>query len=284
MSPELLGVLAAVFVVASLSAAFNARTILFNIRIRHRLSNIRGDDRRISTHRMVTPSISDGAVFLAVAVLGIVVTIAVGVVPALVVVGAGLVAYKSTDIFFRQRADQRYEKDLPMALDAMARSLRSGAGTLDALREAAGVVRGPLAVDLKHIARDVDLGRGIVEAFDGWAERRPAESVRMFSGGMSLALETGGAQAHVVDSVGEALRQSLNATEAAKAAATESKASAFALTVMPLLVSVPVLMGSSSARAFTFHSALGSLLLFVGLGLNALGAFLMMALIKRATA
>ncbi len=208
------------------------------------------------------------------------VAVKVGVVPALVVVTASVLGGKVARAIGEHRRLNAYEQSLPIALDSVARSLRSGAGMHIALAEAGETGAG---VDLRRVARETHSGVGLTEALDGWAQRVPTPSVKLCADSLVLAIEAGGSNARAVEQVVATLRQHLSAGEAVKTAATEARVSAGLLVVLPVLVSIPVLVTNSGAQQFMFHHPVGVGLLMLGLSLDGLGALWMHRLVKRAT-
>lgn len=189
-------------------------------------------------------------------------------------------------LFVRQQLHSRelarYERLLPYTLDAVARSMRSGAGLLVAIEEAGNDIDGVVARDMAKIARRVRHGNNLTDALHDWMQERPLTSVRLAATSMVLALKTGAAQAEVIDRVVLTVRQSLNATASARTHATQARASMWALTLMPVLFTGPMLIFDGATRSFLLHSYAGIAVLSCGLLLDSLGALWMSRLTKRA--
>ncbi len=218
----------------------------------------------------------------AVFLLTVFTILTLGPVMGLLVAPAALLIVATIRTVMSERALRRYQKHLPVVLDDVAQSLRTGSGFLTALDDAGAKATGELAGDIRYVVHQCAMGRTTTEALENWAQRCPVPSVRLCVGSMLLALETGGPRAQAVDAAGTTLRQALAAVDVAHTHAAQSKASAYVLTFLPLIVSGPMLATNGDARAFMFHSVLGQVLLVVGLALDALGAFWMSFLIKRA--
>lgn len=189
---------------------------------------------------------------------------------ALASVGGPLVALHA----LAGRAEAGYDIVLAGALDAAARSVRSGASLAAAIGEAAPTVRGAVAADLQRVAVAVDRGAGFVDALESWARRRPRPAVRLAAGAIALAAETGGPPGRVLDEVATALRQRHQVEREAHALAAQARLSGVVVGVAP--VAFALLAGAAdprNARAFT--TPVGLLLLSVGLALDATGALWM---------
>lgn len=199
-----------------------------------------------------------------------------GLVAVLATVAAPLVAWR----LLRQRSDDRLEAALPGVVDAVARSLRSGASLRLALAETAAATTGPLAEELAAVAQAADRGASVVDALEGWGERQPTAGVRLVVSALCLGAETGGALARAVDGVAATLRQRLAARSEARALATQARASAAVLAAAPLAFTALAAMADSSTATFLFRTPTGLLCLAGGLTLDAAGALWMARLTR----
>jgi tight adherence protein B len=182
----------------------------------------------------------------------------------------------------RGRADARLQAALPAALEAMARSLRSGASLRGAVAEAATVVPGPLGADLAVVARASEAS-GIVAALDAWGERRSLPGVRLAVAALCLGAETGGGQARAIDGVAVTLRQRLGTAAEARALASQARASAAVIALSPLAFCGLTSATDPRVAAFLFRSTAGTAVLAAGLLLDALGALWMARLTRPAS-
>src|SRR4051794_32111387 len=108
----------------------------------------------------------------------------------------------------RWRDQRRYGVALALALEEIARSLRSGTSLLLAVGEAAAQAPAIVAGDLSTVTEDA--GRvGLVTALAAWRRRRPRSDVCLAVAALAMAAETGGNQAAAIDGVAAGLRQRL---------------------------------------------------------------------------
>jgi tight adherence protein B len=179
----------------------------------------------------------------------------------------------------RGRAEQRLEARLPIALDAVGRALRSGAGLHQAIAEAATAVGGTLGAELARVSA-VAKAVGVVAALEEWSQRRPLPGVRLAVAALCLGVETGGAQARAVDGVAATLRQRLATAAEARALASQARASAAVIGVAPVGFCALASATDPRVSAFLFRSAAGLAVLAVGLLLDGLGAIWMVRLAR----
>lgn len=272
----LVGALAAFSVV--LAAVIIRRAVNMSIELTTRARLYGRDEQLAVAHKH---SITRAVVVCGMVALPATIALSGALVPAGIVAVLELVAFGVLRQVLRARASERYERSIPLVLDQMTRSVRSGSGIIAALREASTSVSGDVGDDIGRVVKEAAHGQRISTSLMAWSERRPTRTVRLCAGALSLAIETGAAQAQAIDSAAATVRQALNAVSTTRSHATQARASAATLTVLPLLVSGPVLIVSSHAQHFMFATGLGNAILIAGLVLDAIGAMWMSYLIKR---
>lgn len=184
-------------------------------------------------------------------------------------------------ILGRHRADASYEARLPAALDAVARSLRSGGSLLQAVGEAAAAVPGAVGADLARIERAARRGIPIVAALEDWAARRPLPTVRLASAALCLGAELGGAQARAVEGIAATVRDRLAVAAELRALSTQARASAVVLVAAPIAFAAVAIVTDGRTAAF-LRTPLGAAVLVAGLALDAAGALWMGAIVRGA--
>lgn len=172
----------------------------------------------------------------------------------------------------RGRRVAAIEAALPLALEAMARSLRTGGSLRQAVSEAASAATPPLADDLGVVAGAVAHGAPLATALEQWAEARPLPGVRLAAAALTLGAETGGGQAKAIDGVARTIRDRLGAVAEVKAQATQARVSAAVIALSPLAFGVLSTATDHRTATFLLRTAPGLVLLTTGLALDALGA------------
>ena len=193
----------------------------------------------------------------------------------------------------RGRADGLVEKELPAALEAIARSLRSGASVRQAIGEAArpggggggggggGPGAGPrsrrarggsqLQAELATVADHAGHGTALVEALEGLAARRPGPGVRLAVAALCLGVDTGGAQARAVDGVAATIRERLAVEAEVRALSSQARMSALVIGLAPLGFGVFAAATDPRTSDFLLRTPGGLVLLVTGLLLDGAG-------------
>lgn len=171
------------------------------------------------------------------------------------------------------RGDRLLEAALPEALEAVARSLRSGASLRQAVEEA-GAAPGSVGHDLRAVAREVAAGVPLATALDGWGRRRPLPGVRLAVSALGLGAETGGAHARALDGVAATLRARAGVAGEVRALSAQARLSAVVIVLAPLGFSALAAATDERTAGF-FVTPLGLACLAAGLALDALAALWM---------
>jgi len=182
----------------------------------------------------------------------------------------------------RGRADARLEQALPGALEAVARSLRSGASLRQAVEEAgtaAGTGRA-LAGELTRAASEAAHGASLVSALEGVGARRPLPGVRLGVAALCLGAETGGAQARAVDGVAATVRERLAVAAELRALSSQARISALVIGLAPIGFGAFAAATDPRSSQFLLHTTAGLVLLVAGLVLDAAGWLWMQHLAK----
>lgn len=206
------------------------------------------------------------------AVAGVMVGGPVLAVPVAVVLGAGPALGLA---LMGGRADRLADAALPGSLDAIARSLRTGATLRQALGEAAAAAPEPLRAELTATHAAAVGGVPFTVALDAWEARRPRAAVSLAVAALALAAEAGGAAARSVDGVAATLRANLAVAAEARALSSQARYAALVIAMAPAAFGLLAAGADGRTAAFLLQTPVGLACLAAGLTLDALGAWWM---------
>lgn len=129
--------------------------------------------------------------------------------------------------------DRQRSAHLPELVGSIERSLVSGASLDQAIQTAAGVVGGPLEPELRLLARRVDAGSPFHVAVRRWAEECGSDDVALLAAACDLGAEMGCGTASALAGVATTLASRREIGHEATAAAAQSRASVWLLTLLP---------------------------------------------------
>ena len=193
----------------------------------------------------------------------------------------GLVAGPGALALAGGRSDRRRTAQLPEALDAVAAGLRGGLALPAAIAGAASVGP-PLGDEVAAIAREVDAGRPLTEAVARWQAAATDPHTALAGAALTVAASVGGPGARAVDGAAASLRDRIGSEAETAALATQGRASAAVLTLAPLAFALLLSSLDPAAGRFLLGTPVGWLCITVGLSLDALGAWWMTRLVRRA--
>ena len=195
---------------------------------------------------------------------------------AVVVVGAAWVVFPGVALALRRGAAGRaVDAALPHALEGVARSLRSGAGTHQALSDVAERTEGPLGDELGRVSAELSLGHSLERTLTAFEERRPEPGVRLAVAALLLGAEAGGAHARALDGVAEGVRARLAVGAEVKALASQAQLSALVIAAAPLAFAALAAGADGATASFLLGTPLGLACLAGGLLLDGVGALWM---------
>ncbi|MEJ2699476.1 MAG: type II secretion system F family protein [Desulfuromonadales bacterium] len=130
----------------------------------------------------------------------------------------------------------KFQDQLPEALDLLARALRSGNALTAGLEMMAEEMQDPIGGEFGAVVDEIKLGLTLNEAFANLCERVPSTDLRFFTIAILLQKETGGNIAEILDNISNLIRQRIQFARQVKALTAEGRYSA------GVLISLPVVM------------------------------------------
>lgn len=169
------------------------------------------------------------------------------------------------------RRPRPIDEQLPDALDAIARSLRSGASLPQAIGETARASRGEVGRDLTEVSAAVDRGEPLAAALHAWGEMRATAGVRLASAAIALGAESGGAAARAIDGVANTLRTNLAIAGEVRALSAQARLSALVIVLAPVGFTLFTATTDAGTLELLLTTPLGIACLAVGGGLDLVG-------------
>jgi tight adherence protein B len=204
-----------------------------------------------------------------------------GIAPVAGVIG-GMAALAGGPVLLRNARHRRARAvaaAVPDLLDRIGAELRAG-GTVATGVAAVAHTDDPLAPDLARVETRVGLGASLPNALQEWARERSVPGVSATAGALALTAAVGGRAADALEALASSLRDRLAVVAEARALSAQARYSAWVIGVAPLAYlaasavidprSLHNLVGTSAGRACAA----------AGIGLEALGALWMRAIVR----
>lgn len=117
-------------------------------------------------------------------------------VPSILIVVIALISYFLPDYFLRDKVEERQKnirKELPMMLDFLVTSLKSGVELVPALSIIGNQFQGPLGEELRKTSREIATGKPRAQALKDMAQKTGVDELERFVQTLIVAEERGSA-------------------------------------------------------------------------------------------
>jgi tight adherence protein B len=139
-------------------------------------------------------------------------------------------------LYRKRRRLLQIDRQLPDALDMMARALQVGHALSGALLIAAKESRQPIASELQTVFDEVNFGISLQVALPHLADRIASDNVRYFVVAALVQSETGGNLADILRSTAFLIRERHKLTATVKVLSAEGRLSAWILSALPFAI------------------------------------------------
>ena len=180
------------------------------------------------------------------------------------------------------RRDRSRDVELIAATDAMAAALRSGASLRQAV-DRAGAAGGSIGSGLRLAAVRSRGGMPLDGALAAWVRDVPAEGAALVVDALAMAGFVGAGQADALDAVARTLRERQAQARERRALTSQARASAVVLVCAPIGFSIAVAVADQRVAHTLLTTPGGWACVMGGVMLDAVGAWWMAALVRRAT-
>jgi tight adherence protein B len=178
--------------------------------------------------------------------------------------------------------ERKLVAELPTALDAVGRSLRSGRSLHQAIDDVARASPTVAASALGSVALAAARGRPLRDACWALAPPGSGRPLRQVAGALQLAATAGGRPALAVDAVAASLREQAALARDVDAQSVQARLSALVIGLLPLCFTGWCVLTDERMASFLLGSRAGWTCLVVGFGLEAVGVLWTLRLVRGA--
>ena len=138
--------------------------------------------------------------------------------------------------FKRQTRFTEFQRQLPDALDLMARALRAGHAFSVGMKMVGDELPEPIGPEMSRAVEEISYGIDIPEALKNLSTRIECVDLKFFITALIVQRETGGNLAELIESISRLIRLRFELYGRIKALSAEGKMSALVLIVLPFLL------------------------------------------------
>lgn len=168
----------------------------------------------------------------------------------------------------------KFQEQLPEALDLLARALRSGHALTSGLEMVSTEMEDPIRSEIGAAVDEINLGLTFQEAFENLCARVPSTDLRFFAISVIIQRETGGNVAEILDNISRLIRERIQFARQVKALTAEGRYSAAVLISLPIVLFVYIYFANYKYISLLWKDTLGIYML-IGAGIaQILGALM----------
>ena len=182
--------------------------------------------------------------------------------------------------FKAKRRRKAFAKQLDQTLRIIASALRAGQSLPIAMASVAADMDVPMSQELGRVVNENRVGRDLVEALLETAHRMQSEDLRWFAEAVAVQRDTGGNLNDIIDVVAVTIRDRAEIREKVNAYASEGKASAWVLMLLPVGLATVYSLMSPGYLDPLFSTLIGGVLVVVSVVLYVVAFFWMRAVIN----
>lgn len=180
----------------------------------------------------------------------------------------------------RKKHQSAYLEELPNAVEAIVRGVKSGLPLNDSMRLVAKEAKEPIKSEFARVIDQQSLGKSTTEAVQMLFDRMPLPEVNFFVVVITVQQQAGGNLSEALGNLSRVLRNRKKMKQKIKAMSSEAKASAGIIGSLPFIVSILVSLTTPSYMVPLFTTQIGLIWLGIAAVLMGIGGFIMNRMIQ----
>ncbi|ODT73231.1 MAG: hypothetical protein ABS75_00695 [Pelagibacterium sp. SCN 63-23] len=180
----------------------------------------------------------------------------------------------------RKRYQDRFLDELPNAIEAIVRGVKTGLPLNDSMRVVAKDTKEPVKSEFGRVLDQQSFGFSMNEAVQILLDRVPLPEVNFFVVVISVQQQSGGNLSEALGNLARVLRNRKKMKQKVKAMSSEAKASAGIIGSLPIVVAVLVSLVSPAYLQPLLATPIGNLCLAIGVVMMGTGIFIMNRMVQ----
>jgi tight adherence protein B len=159
------------------------------------------------------------------------------------------------------RALNKFDEQLPEALDLLGRSLRSGLALSAGMEVIVQEMEDPLQSEFAAAVDEINLGLSFKEALENMCDRVPSRDLRFFVVATLIQRETGGNIAEILDQISTLVRERMKFKRHVRALTAEGRLSGVILLGLPVVMAIYMYFVSYDYLSLLWTDKIGHLMI-----------------------
>ncbi len=182
--------------------------------------------------------------------------------------------------FLKQRRMQKFQEQLPDALDLIARALKAGHAFSGGLKMVAEEFGDPVGSEFRKTLDEINFGIGVDQAMTNLVTRVDCPDLQFFVVSVIIQRETGGNLAEILEKIAFLVRERFKLYGKIRALAAEGKLSAIILLALPPFLAFYMFMVNRDYISLLVKDSIGTVMLAGAVCLMIAGVFAMKRMIQ----
>lgn len=195
----------------------------------------------------------------------------------------GAAAYLLPKMFLnnrRKKFQNAYLDELPNAVEAIVRGVKSGLPLNDSMRLVAKEAKEPLRSEFQKVIDQQSVGKSMTEAIQTLFDRVPLPEVNFFVVVITVQQQAGGNLSEALGNLARVLRNRKKMKQKIKAMSSEAKASAGIIGSLPFVVGTLVSLTTPTYMVPLFTTQIGWIWLGIATIMMSMGIFIMSRMVQ----
>jgi len=180
----------------------------------------------------------------------------------------------------RKRHQAAYLDELPNAVEAIVRGVKSGLPLNDSMRLVAKEAKEPIKSEFQKVLDQQTMGKSTGEAIQTLLDRMPLPEVNFFVVVITVQQQAGGNLSEALGNLSRVLRNRKKMKQKIKAMSSEAKASAGIIGSLPFIVGILVTLTTPSYMVPMFTTTLGLIWLGIAAIMMSFGVWIMAKMVS----
>lgn len=213
---------------------------------------------------------------VAFALVALLVTVISGLWP--VGLGFGIIAVLVLEYWVSSRAKKRlalFNKQLPLALESMSVSLKSGFGVMEAVATVVREMDAPVSTEFQRVIDEARVGGSFESGLASMVERIDSQDLRIVARALEIHRKIGGDLAEILDQVAKTMREREELRGHIEALTAQQRFGGMVVGLLPIWVAGVFLVFDPSFISPLWQETAGRILLAVLVAMEAAAFFFM---------
>jgi tight adherence protein B len=180
----------------------------------------------------------------------------------------------------RSRRVNAFNQALPECIDMLARALRAGHSVIGALEMLAENAQEPAAFEFGEVFKQLNLGLPMRNALMQLLDRVPSPDLRVLVTAIMVQKDTGGNLVEILDRTVFVIRERLRIQGEIRVETAQGRLTGWILTALPVVMMVLLNLVNPGYSSILFHDPFGRKLMYVSLGMLAVGGIVIRQLVN----